>query len=653
MENNDIQNLELHDDELNQEMKNELQETSAVPAEQKTETEQVSTLSENNQADIETVAEEAKKSKQEAEKLMSDIEKSQELPADIDVDSMSRLELADLLVETVKVEDVNTVKNEVALIKGTFMKKEKEHRDALLEKFIADGGKKEEFEYSHDLQTERFNAAFEIYKEKRARHTENLEKQKQDNLALKLKILDDLRILVESEEELKKTYDAFKTLQERWKEIGLVPKSEINNLWQNYNFLVEKFFDKVKINKELKDLDLKKNLELKIEICEKAEELLLENSISKSFRQLQKYHEMWHEIGPVPKDKNDEIWERFRTTSDKINEHRREYYDKVKLEQEKNIETKTALCEQAEQVAEMVNTTAKEWQEQTNVLNDMLKVWKTVGPAAKEDNDKIWIRFKTAVDNFFHGKKEFYDKLKEEQVTNYNQKLNLCLQAEAVKSSQDWKRTTEELIRLQQEWKKIGPVPLKYSDKTWKRFRAACDEFFSAKSNYFANIGTIEEDNLKLKKELIQQLNEYPFGENKNENLQVIKDFQRKWMEIGHVPIKNKMDIQQEFRNAINANLDKLKIDSVEKSTIGFKTKFENIAHSPDGNNAIYKEKSFIQTKISAMKNDIKLWENNIGFFANSKKANVLKDEFLEKIEKAKQDIKVMEEKLKFLREVK
>ena len=289
MENNDIQNLELHDDELNQEMKNELQETSAVPAEQKTETEQVSTLSENNQADIETVAEEAKKSKQEAEKLMSDIEKSQELPADIDVDSMSRLELADLLVETVKVEDVNTVKNEVALIKGTFMKKEKEHRDALLEKFIADGGKKEEFEYSHDLQTERFNAAFEIYKEKRARHTENLEKQKQDNLALKLKILDDLRILVESEEELKKTYDAFKTLQERWKEIGLVPKSEINNLWQNYNFLVEKFFDKVKINKELKDLDLKKNLELKIEICEKAEALLLENSISKSFRQLKKY----------------------------------------------------------------------------------------------------------------------------------------------------------------------------------------------------------------------------------------------------------------------------------------------------------------------------------------------------------------------------
>ncbi|MGD0711611.1 MAG: DUF349 domain-containing protein [Bacteroidales bacterium] len=653
MENNDIQNLELHDDELNQEMKTEQQETQAVLTEQKAETEQPAILSETNQPDIETVAEEAKKSEKETEKLISDIEKSQSIPEEIDVEAMSRRELADLLIETVKVDDVNTVKNEVALIKVTFLKKDKEHREALLEKFIIDGGKKEEFEHTPDLQTERFNAAFEIYKEKRARHNENLEKQKQDNLALKIKILDDLKQLVESDEELKKTYDAFKTLQERWKEIGQVPKAEINNLWQNYNFLVEKFFDKVKINKELKYLDLKKNLEAKIELCEKTEELLLENSITKSFRQLQKYHDMWHEIGPVPQDKNDEIWERFRTASDKINERRREYYDNVKVEQEKNIETKSALCEKAEQVAEMVITTAKDWQEQSTVLNDMLKAWKTVGPAPKEENDKLWARFKTAIDNFFHAKNEFYGKLKDEQVTNYNQKLNLCLQAEAIKNSQDWRRTTEELIRIQQEWKKIGPVPRKYSDKTWLRFRAACDEFFSAKSNYFANIGSIEEENLKQKQELIKQLNEYSFGENKNENLQIIKDFQRKWMEIGHVPMKNKFDIQQEFRNAVNANLDKLKIDSIEKSTIGFKSKFENIAHTPGAEHAISKEKSFILGKISAMKNDIKLWENNIGFFANSKKANVLKEEFLEKIERTKQDIKVLEEKLKFLREVK
>jgi hypothetical protein len=653
MENNDIQNLETQDNaEINQEVKNKQKEIPALLTEEKTETDKPK-LSENSQPDIDIHIEEAEKSKLETEKLVSDIEQSQKISVEINVEAMSREELADLLAETVKAEDISTIKNEVSLIKLTFLKKDKESREKLFEKFVADGGKKEDFTHTPDLLTERFNAALEIYKEKRARHNENLEKQKLDNLALKVKILDDLKQLVESEEELKKTYDAFKTLQERWKEIGLVPKTEINNLWQNYNFLVEKFFDKVKINKELKDLDLKKNLEAKIDLCEKAEELLLENSISRSFRQLQKYHEMWHEIGPVPQDKNDEIWERFRTATDKINERRREYYDKVKVEQEKNIETKSALCEKAEQVAEMIITTAKDWQEQTAVLNDMLNAWKTVGSAPKKENDELWVRFKTAIDAFFNVKKDFYGKLKDEQINNYNEKLTLCLQAEAIKNSQDWKRTTEELIRLQQEWKKIGPVPRKYSDKTWMRFRAACDEFFHAKSSYFANIGSVEEENLKLKKDLIQQLNDYQFGENKNENLQIIKDFQRKWMEIGHVPMKNKFDIQQEFRNAINANLDKLHIDNAEKNTIGFKTKFENIAHTPGADFAISKEKSFILAKINTMKNDIKLWENNIGFFANSKKANVLKDEFLEKIEKTKQEIKVMEEKLKFLREVK
>jgi len=300
-----------------------------------------------------------------------------------------------------------------------------------------------------------------------------------------------------------------------------------------------------------------------------------------------------------------------------------------------------------------VINTAKDWQEQTSLLTEILKEWKTVGQAPKKQNDDLWTRFKAAVDNFYNNKKEFFGKLKDEQVNNYNEKLNLCLQAEAIKNNQDWKRTTEDLIRMQQDWKKIGPVPKKYSDKIWKRFRAACDEFFNAKSEYFANIGSKEEENLKLKKELIEQIKNYSFGEDKNENLQVIKDFQRKWMEIGHVPIKDKNDLHNEFRDIINQNLDKLKISPVEKSTIGFKTKFESIAHNPGANQTIFKEKSFILTRINTLKNDIKLWENNIGFFANSKKANVLKDEFLNKIEKAKEDIKVLEEKLKFLREVK
>jgi hypothetical protein len=655
MEDNGLQDLEsANSAELNQDMKNEnVEAPDAILNQAPQDVEIIDQQPAEPIIEKESQIEDPVKSIAETEQLINEIEKSHEPKIEKDYDLLPKEQLVTLLEDAVKVEDFNSIKTEVALIKVAFQKKEKDDKETLLNKFIEDGGKKEDFDHSPDPLTERFNAAFAIYREKKIRFNEALEKQKLENLATKLRILEELKHLVESEEELKRTYDAFKTLQEKWKEIGIVPKSEINNLWQNYNFLVEKFFDKVKINKELKDLDLRKNLEAKMELCEKTEELLLETSIIKSFRQLQKYHEMWREIGPVLQDKKDEIWERFRNATEKINERRRDYYDKLREDQEKNIESKVALCEKAEQIAELVITTAKDWQEQTTLLNDLLKEWKGIGPAPKKQNDDLWIRFKAGIDNFFNTKKEFFGKLKEEQINNYNQKLNLCLQAEAIKENQDWKHTTEELIRLQHEWKKIGPVPKKYSDKIWKRFRAACDDFFHAKSTYFANVDSKEEENLKLKQDLIAQIKEYQFGADNNENLQIIKDFQRKYMEIGHVPMKVKDSLHREFREAINAHLDKLQIGTIEKSTISFKSKFETIAHSPNANQTIYKEKSFIIAKINTLKNDIKLWENNIGFFANSKKANVLKDEFLQKIEKAKEDIKVMEEKLKFLREVK
>lgn len=568
-------------------------------------------------------------------------------------EQMSREDLVNDLETLVKSDDITTIKNDAVFIKISFLKKETLRKEADLLEFVNNGGNKEDFKETPDNITERFNAALAIYKTMKFRFNEEQEKQKQVNLSLKLKILEDLKVLIESEEELKKTYDAFKILQEKWKEIGLVPKSEINNLWQNYNFLVEKFFDKVKINKELKDLDLKKNLEAKIDLCEKTEELLLESSSINAFRQLQQYHELWREIGPVPQDKKDEIWERFRIATEKINLGRQDYYNQIKEEQEKNIELKETLCVKAEQLSEKVLNSAKEFQDETDIINELLKEWKTIGPAPKKQNDKLWERFKSAIDTFFLNKKDFFGKLKDDQINNYNQKLNLCLQAEAVKDSQEWKRTTEELIRLQHEWKKIGPVPKKYSDKIWKRFRAACDAFFNAKSTFFSNVDSKEEENLNLKKTIIQELKDYPFGDDKNENLRIIKDFQRKWMEIGHVPIKVKNEIHNEFREVVNQNLDKLKISDIEKNTINFKTKFENIVHNPGSNQVIYKEKTHLVTKISALKNDIKLWENNIGFFANSKNADVLKQEILSKIEKAKQDIALLEEKLKILKEVK
>ncbi|MGE5425307.1 MAG: DUF349 domain-containing protein, partial [Syntrophothermus sp.] len=325
-----------------------------------------------------------------------------------DFNSLNREQLVDMLEKTVNEHDLNAVKNRIALIKVTYLRKKKEENLTKFEEQAQEEGEvKAEVPVTTDPLDDKFNEFFNIYKANKARYTEEQERIKQDNLKKKNQILDELRVLVNSEETLKKTYDEFKNLQERWKEVGLVPRAEINNLWQNYHFLVEKFFDKVKLNKELKDLDLKKNFEAKMALCEKTEELLLEPSLIKSFKQLQKYHEEWKEIGPVPADKKDDIWERFKNATDRINELRREHYSKVEEEQQKNLETKTALCEQAEEVLEAKNETIKEWQENTSKVNELLKIWKSIGPVPQKQNASIWNRFKGALDSFFASKKEF------------------------------------------------------------------------------------------------------------------------------------------------------------------------------------------------------------------------------------------------------
>ncbi|MDP4282002.1 MAG: DUF349 domain-containing protein [Bacteroidota bacterium] len=567
-----------------------------------------------------------------------------------DFDHYSREELVDLLEKAVNVEDINSEKTRIALIKVAFLKKKKEENLQKYEKLAGEEESREEVKPVEDPVETRFNEIFTIYKANKARYNEQQEKLKLENLKKKQQILEELKLLVNSEETLKKTYDEFKNLQDRWKEIGIVPRNEINNLWQNYHFLVEKFFDKVKLNKELKDLDLKKNLEAKISLCEKTEELLLETSILKSFKKLQKYHEEWKEIGPVPADKRDEIWERFKNTTDKINERRREHYAKIEDEQTKNLETKTALCDQAEEVLTLKNENIKEWQENTIKVNELLKIWKSVGPVPQKNNTEIWNRFKTCLDTFFSNKKDFFDKLKEHQLHNYNLKLELCVQAEAMKTSNDWRKTTNELIRLQNEWKSIGPVPKKHSDKIWKRFRAACDEFFNAKSSFYSNIQVHEEENLGKKMDLIKRLKEYNFTDDKNANLDVLKNFQREWTEIGHIPIKEKDRLQNEFRTIINDHLDRLKISEVEISTLNYQTRVDSMKTDPQSRRLINREKEILFGKITKLKEDINLWENNIGFLANSKNASILKEEFEKKINKAKNDVKVMEAKLKMLK---
>ncbi len=568
---------------------------------------------------------------------------------------MSREELVHTLEALVRHEDINFIRQHIGFVKASFRKLLKDESLDFYEKSIVAGDEPEQAtpmnEPPADPLVRRFEDALIIYKNKKSVFDHALEKQKQENLYAKERILEELRNLIDSEEELKRTYDQFRDLQEKWRTIGAVPQNDKNNLWNNYHFLVEKFFDKIKINKELKDLDLKKNLELKTELCEKAEELLLEPSIVKSFQRLQKLHEAWKEAGPVPNDKKDEIWDRFKAATEKLNKRRQDYYESLRDDQHKNLSDKIALCEKAEQLAELMAETPRQWQERTNQINDLFRQWKSIGFAPKKVNNEVWNRFRTALDLFFRYKKDYFQKYKESQSENYNQKLNLCLQAEALKDSTDWRRTTDELIALQQQWKKIGTVPSKFSDKIWKRFRAACDEFFKNKAEYFSNIGETQDENLLKKKEIISQIRNHKYTSDNAENLRIINEYQRQWMETGHVPIKQKDKIQAEYRSTIDEQFEKLGISKKAKSTMTFRSKIDNIKNSPNAEHIMYKERNYILNKISTLQNDIKVLENNIGFFASSKKADILKIEIEDKIENAKQEIALLEQKLKILRD--
>ncbi|HLO91076.1 MAG TPA: DUF349 domain-containing protein [Lentimicrobium sp.] len=592
------------------------------------------------------------------EEDVDEIEEShEEIETSPAFEGLNREQLVEKLEELVQDSNVNAIKSAVSNVKVAFLKLNKEFKHDEYQKLVeqnveSEGETAEVPAIQDDAIEERFKAAFNIYKHNKAKYNEEQEKVKVQNLEAKNQILEELKNLINSEETLKKTYDEFKTLQEKWKTIGMVPKNDINTLWQNYHFLVEKFFDKVKINKELKDLDLKKNLEAKMQLCEKAEELLLETSIIKSFKQLQQYHEEWKEIGPVPQDKKDELWDRFKSATEKINERRREYYNEVQDGQEQNLAAKQILCEKAEQVLSQEIDSIKGWQDASNQITELLKIWKTIGPAPKKQNNEIWSRFKASLDNFFNAKKDFFNKLKEQQMHNYNLKLDLCLQAESLKNSNDWKNTTKELINLQSEWKKIGPVPRKQSDRIWKRFRAACDEFFTRKTDYFKNIQSHEDENLKLKQDLIEKVKAFEIGDDRNAAVEALKDYQRQWMEIGFIPIKEKEKLQNEFRSVVNKHFEKLKMESFAMGAQNYRNKIDKISkEAPEAGRIISKERNFLLGKIQQLQEDIKLWENNIGFFAASKTANLLKTEFEKKISKAKEELALYEAKLKMLRE--
>lgn len=573
-------------------------------------------------------------------------EQANETPA-ADYTGHSREELIEDLKGLLQ-EEITTIKERAVQVKQLFGNATKELHKAALDAFVAEGGVAEEFQPAEDAEANTFYKLYNEYKERLQKHKEEVEAQRQKNLEAKKAIIEELKAIIDNEENLKKAYDDFNALQERWKGISDVPREAMNDLWQSYHHQVEQFFAKVKINKELKMLDMKKNLEQKIALCEKAEELLVEPSVSKAFKALQELREQWKQAGPVPPEQNEEIWTRFCTAADQVNTRHTEYFEQRREEMEKNLLAKQALIEKATELTSSIPTSTKLWNDVSTQLDELLQVWKTIGPVPKEQNETIWNTFKGMIDGFYTQKKNYFGQVKDEQSENYNKKIDLCLKAEAIAKREDWKNATAELLQLQKEWKEIGPVNRKLSDKIWGRFRGACDEFFAKKGEYFSHVKENETDNLAKKEAILAQIKAFEGTGEREKDLDTLKDFQRQWMEIGYVPMADKERLKKEYRAALDTQFEKLKISAREAEEASYRERLKSVG---DAKKFVNNEKEELLNKIEKLRSDIKLWENNLGFLANSKQAELLKSEFEKKMQGARQQIALLEAKLRILRE--
>ncbi len=574
--------------------------------------------------------------------------KSTEIP-EFDYSDLSREDLVNRLEILIENQDVQEIRSDVDHIKVNFYKKNKAEIEYRRKKFIEEGGDIEDFQSQPDALEEKFKSLLKKYREQKTEYNKNLELEKQENLNRKYEVIEKIKELVNRKESINKTFNEFRELQRQWRMIGLVPQQNLKDLWNNYNYHVERFYDYIKINKELRDLDLKKNLELKMQLCERAEELLLESNVVNAFKSLQKYHDRWREIGPVPVEVRSEIWERFKTATAKINRRHQEHFEELKKTQKKNLEQKTVLCEKAEEISNMVLENHKQWDEKSKELIELQKVWKTIGFAPKKDNNKIYERFRRACDVFFNRKREFYAQNKEMQMNNLQLKTDLCVQAEALQDSTEWKKTTDDFINLQKKWKEIGPVPKKHSEAIWKRFRAACDHFFKNKSEFYQNIDQTYSENLEKKKKTLKELESLEMKDNVEENFKILNEYQRRWAEIGFVPYKEKEQLQEQFRKLINHHFDNLDINESKKNLLKFRNKLDNMLQKPKSEAKITQERERYVNRLQQLKNDIVLWENNIGFFTKTKNAESMIEEVQSRIDRAKESIKLLEQKIEMI----
>lgn len=520
-----------------------------------------------------------------------------------------------------------------------------ELRNGAFEAYIAAGGEKDHFEFKAGPAVEQFKAKLDEINTRFNELKRKKEQELQDNFLKKQDIIHELTRLIENEADISKAHDVFRELQDRWKAIGHVASQKANDLNQSYRFRSQQFYQSLQIHKELFKIELAKNLQNKERIVKGVESLLKMSSINKALEFLHDYHKQWRETGPVPRAKNDELWQRFKSASDSVYRRREEHVTKLNEERQKNLEAKTALCEEMEAISAGTYPSLKDFRDADKQVADLDKRWRATGRVPKEFNDSIWERFREARKQFNAKRTPLVQQKDSEFKKNLDDKTRLCEKAEAIQDSTDWKNTTRTFLNLQEEWKKTGPVSRDISEKIWQRFRAAADHFFNKKDEFFKAIPDREAQNLEAKRAVIQKILAYEHTPEVTESFAAMNEFRKEWNAAGFVPIKEKGAVEKEFDEAIKAYFAKINIDPSEKTKIEFKGKLDSFASAPDGLEQIRKERSFIRIRMEKLQEEVNQLETNIRFFGNSKNAAEVTKPYQDKIDRAKAEIKDLEDK--------
>ena len=544
----------------------------------------------------------------------------------------------------------NANKQELDGLKQTFYKIHNAEIEAAKKTFVENGGAEEEFIAQPSGVEEEFKSLMAAIKEKRSALAAEIEKQKEENLQVKLSIIEELKELVESPDDANKSYNEFKKLQQQWNEVKLVPQAKVNELWKNYQLHVEKFYDILKLNNEFREYDFRKNLEIKTHLCEAAEKLADEQDVVSAFHQLQKLHQEFRDTGPVAKELRDEIWNRFKAASTAVNRRHQQHFEALKESEQHNLDQKTVICEIVEAIEFDQLKTFAAWETKTQEVIALQNKWKTIGFAPQKMNVKIFERFRKACDEFFKKKGEFFKLLKEGMNANLEKKKALCEKAESLKDSTEWKETAEILTKLQKEWKTIGPVSKKYSDAVWKRFITACDYFFEQKGKATSSQRSVEQENLEKKKAIIARLTAIDETTDADEASKEVRELMKEWNGIGHVPFKEKDRLYKQYHGLIDQLFDRFNISASNKKLSNFKSSIGNIQSG--GSQSLYREREKLVRTYENMKNELQTYENNLGFLTtSSKKGNSLLTEINRKVEKLKSDLELVLQKIKVIDE--